>query len=76
MHRLLHDLYQRHRPAVLLVTTSVDEAITLAERVLVLTDGCISLNLPVDIPGPRHHADPRFGALRERLLRELGVGPD
>jgi sulfonate transport system ATP-binding protein len=76
MHGLLQDLYQRHRPAVLLVTHDVDEAIALAGRVLVLTEGRISLNLPVDIPGPRHHGNPRFGALRERLLRELGVEPD
>jgi sulfonate transport system ATP-binding protein len=76
MHKLLQDLYRRHRPAVLLVTHDVDEAIMLAERVLVLGDGRISLNLRVDIPGPRHHADPRFGALRERLLRELGVDSD
>ncbi|ARP79801.1 sulfonate ABC transporter ATP-binding protein [Bordetella genomosp. 8] len=76
MHRLLQDLYRRHRPAVLLVTHDVDEAIMLAQRVMVLTEGRISLNLHVDIPAPRHHADPRFGALRERLLRELGVAPD
>jgi sulfonate transport system ATP-binding protein len=76
MHRLLQDLYRRHRPAVLLVTHDVDEAIALADRVMVLRDGRISLDAAVDIPGPRHHADPRFGALRERLLRELGVEPD
>jgi sulfonate transport system ATP-binding protein len=76
MHRLLQDLYQRHRPAVLLVTHDVDEAIGLADRVLVLSEGRISLNLAVDITGQRHHADPRFGVLRERLLRELGVEPD
>jgi sulfonate transport system ATP-binding protein len=76
MHRLLQDLYRRHRPAVLLVTHDVDEAIMLADRVLVLSEGRISLNLAVDITGQRHHADPGFGALRERLLRELGVEPD
>jgi sulfonate transport system ATP-binding protein len=76
MHRLLQDLYRRHRPAVLLVTHDVDEAIVLADRVLVLREGRISLNLEVGIPGRRHRADHRFGALRERLLRELGVEPD
>jgi sulfonate transport system ATP-binding protein len=76
MHRLLQDLYRRHLPAVLLVTHDVDEAILLADRVLVLSDGRISLSVDVDIPGERHHANPRFATLRERLLRELGVEAD
>ena len=76
MHALLRDLYRRHRPAVLLVTHDVDEAILLADRVLVLTDGRISLSAAVDIPSPRNRSDPRFEALRRRLLAELGVEPD
>ena len=39
MHRLVAELCARHHPAVLLVTHDVDEAIVLADRVLVLTDG-------------------------------------
>ena len=39
MHALLQELCARHRPAVLLVTHDVDEAILLADRVLVLADG-------------------------------------
>ena len=39
MHGLLQDLCARHHPAVLLVTHDVDEAILLADRVLVLSDG-------------------------------------
>lgn len=76
MHALLQDLYQRHRPAVLLVTHDVDEAILLADRVLVLTKGRLSLDLPVDVDAPRNRSDPRFAALRRRLLAELGVTAD
>jgi sulfonate transport system ATP-binding protein len=76
MHRLLQDLYRRHRPAVLLVTHDVDEAILLADRVLVLKEGRISLSLSVELPGPRKHADWQFTALRARLLAELGVEAD
>jgi len=73
MHGLLRDLYVRHSPAVLLVTHDVDEAISLASRIIVLMDGRISLDLPVDIAPPRERDDRAFGALRRRLLAELGV---
>jgi len=73
MHALVQELCSRHRPTVLLVTHDVDEAILLADRVLVLTDGRISLDLPVELPSPRLRGDGAFTALRSRLLRELGI---
>jgi sulfonate transport system ATP-binding protein len=73
MHALLAQLCARHRPAVLLVTHDVDEAILLADRVAVLTDGRISFDTTVDVPTPRLRADPAFASLRSRLLAELGV---
>jgi sulfonate transport system ATP-binding protein len=74
MHRLVERLHARHRPAVLLVTHDVDEALLLADRVLVLTDGRISLDLAVEVDGPRRRSDPTIVALRDALLDELGVG--
>lgn len=75
MHALLQDLCSRHNPAVLLVTHDVDEAILLADRVLVLVDGAITVDLPVAFGRPRDRARARaeFTALRSRLLAELGV---
>lgn len=73
MQALVQELCTRHHPTVLLVTHDVDEAILLADRILVLTDGLISLDLPVDVPNPRLRSDTRFGALRSRLLRKLGI---
>jgi sulfonate transport system ATP-binding protein len=73
MHALLQQLCARHRPAVLLVTHDVDEALLLADRVLVLTDGVISLDVPVEIPSPRLRGAAAFITLRSRLLVELGV---
>ncbi|ETF02903.1 sulfonate ABC transporter ATP-binding protein [Advenella kashmirensis W13003] len=73
MHVLLRNLYERHRPAVLLVTHDVDEAILLADRVLVLTDGRISFDEPVSIDDPVRRNSPRFDALRASLLQELGI---
>jgi sulfonate transport system ATP-binding protein len=73
MHALLQDLCVRHRPAVLLVTHDVDEAILLADRALVLTDGRITLDLRLDLDRPRDRGHPVFVRLRNRLLLELGV---
>ncbi|WP_374214393.1 ABC transporter ATP-binding protein [Streptomyces sp. Je 1-79] len=73
MHGLLRELYERHRPAVLLVTHDVDEAVELADRVLVLEDGLISLDITVDLPTPRSRRDPRFQEYRDALLAALGV---
>jgi sulfonate transport system ATP-binding protein len=75
MHELLQDLYARHQPAVLLVTHDVDEAIALADRVLVLADGVIAFGTRVALDRPRDRGDPAFIALRSELLARLGVAP-
>ncbi|ANC31870.1 ABC transporter ATP-binding protein [Isoptericola dokdonensis] len=76
MHRLLRGLVARHSPGVLLVTHDVDEAVLLADRVIVLTDGHLSLDEPIDLPEVGRRSHPGFTALRSRLLTELGVGDD
>lgn len=73
MHALVLDLWARHRPATLLVTHDVDEAVALADRVLVLDRGSIVLDISNDAPRPRNRATPAFAALRARLLEQLGV---
>ncbi|HEY8523965.1 MAG TPA: ABC transporter ATP-binding protein [Acidimicrobiales bacterium] len=73
MHALLRELCARHRPTVLLVTHDVDEAVMLADRVLVLGDGRIALDLDVDVPHPRSLRRPDLVADRDRLLAALGV---
>jgi sulfonate transport system ATP-binding protein len=73
MHALLRELCERHRPAVLLVTHDVDEAIVLADRVVVLDGGAIAVDVTIDLPKPRSHRDPRFLEHRSRLLTALGV---
>ena len=73
MHRLLLSLWENHRPAVLLVTHDVDEALSLADRVLVLTSGRISYGCQVSAGRPRDRNRPDLNALRTRLLTELGV---
>jgi sulfonate transport system ATP-binding protein len=73
MHRLVLNLWIRHRPAVLLVTHDVDEALALADRVLVLGEGRITHSSLITVPRPRDRDHPDLVALRLRLLTELGV---
>ena len=73
MHSLVVKLCERHHPAVLFVTHDVDEAILLADRVLVLSEGQISLDTAVEVAQPRLRSDHQFSALRSTLLAELGV---
>jgi len=73
MQRLIRDLCQAHGPATLLVTHDVDEAILLADRVLVLRDGQIAFDRRIALPQPRHAGGAAFDDLRTELLAELGV---
>ena len=73
MHRLVLRLWERHRPAVLLVTHDVDEALVLADRVLVLDGGRLAFSGPVDVSRPRDRDHPDLIELRHELLRQLGV---
>lgn len=73
MHQLVLDLWQAHRPAVLIVTHDVDEALLLADRVLLMRDGRIALDQAIRFERPRRRDNPAFEALRQRLLAELGA---
>ena len=78
MHGLVLRLWARHQPAVLLVTHDVDEALALADRVLVLADGRITFSAPVDVPRDRDRDrdHPALIELRHELLRQLGVSQE
>ncbi len=74
MQDLVGDLVARHRPAVLMVTHDVDEAVRLADRVLVLDRGHFAVDIDIDLTHPRDRTDPAALRYRAALLTELGVG--
>jgi len=76
MHALVRHLVDVHRPAVLLVTHDVDEAILLADRVVAMREGRLAAEHHVAFDGERNRRNPEFEELRYRLLAELGVAAD
>ncbi|MCZ4551744.1 ABC transporter ATP-binding protein [Gordonia rubripertincta] len=74
MQDLVGDLVSRHRPAVLLVTHDVDEAVRLADRVLILSEGRFRVDEDIDLARPRDRTDPESLRYRADFLAELGVG--
>ena len=74
MHALVLALWQQHRPAVLLVTHDVEEAMALADRILVLDRGRIAAEERITAPRGQRAAVVR--ALRATLLGYLGLKTD
>jgi sulfonate transport system ATP-binding protein len=70
---LVGELWQRHGCAILLVTHDVEEAVMLADRVLVMKEGVIALEETITLPRPRDVAEPAFARIRGTLLDWLGV---
>ncbi|MFO1538083.1 MAG: ATP-binding cassette domain-containing protein, partial [Actinomycetota bacterium] len=73
LYALLTRLWEPRRPAVLLVTHDVEDAVLLADRILVMADGVIAHEQAVSLPRPRHRTHADFQALRAEVLTTLGV---
>ncbi len=59
----------------ILVTHDVGEAVAMADRILVVEEGAIALDVAVDVPRPRRRGDPALAELEGRILdRLLGHG--
>lgn len=71
MHLMLRTFYEAHRPAVVLVTHDVDEALTLAQRVVVLEAGRVRSELLV--PRVSRHSE-EYAAARAALVAEIEHG--
>jgi len=68
MQRLIEDLWLGLGFTAVLVTHDVQEAVALADRVLLIEDGRIALDRPVPLSRPRSRGRPEFAAIEETVL--------
>lgn len=68
-------IWQSERRTIIFVTHDIDEAVQLADRVVVLSSrpGRIKEVLTIDIPHPRNISSPRYLELRDELLKQIGL---
>lgn len=66
-------IWDQHKKTILFVTHSVDEAIYLADRILLMSrrNGSIERDIRVDMPRIRDRSDPTYARLNQTLLEEL-----
>lgn len=68
MHALIERLWREHGFTAVLVTHDVQEAVALADRIVVIEDGAIGLDQPVGLDRPRRRGTQGFATLEERVL--------
>ncbi|HID4130187.1 TPA: aliphatic sulfonates ABC transporter ATP-binding protein [Pluralibacter gergoviae] len=71
MQDLIASLWQEHGFTVLLVTHDVSEAVAMADRVLLIEEGKIGLDLTVDLPRPRRKGSARLAELEAEVLNRV-----
>lgn len=71
MQVLIEKLWQQESFTVLLVTHDVSEAIMLADRVILIEEGEIKMDLQVPIERPRSRENPVFNELESKVLNQV-----
>lgn len=67
MQALLENLWQEQKFTALLITHDVEEAVALSDRLLLIENGQIGLDLKIDLPRPRARGSSEFAELVERI---------
>lgn len=71
MQGLIESLWLAHGFTVVLVTHDVSEAVAMADRVLLIEEGKIGLDVTVDTPRPRRRGSARLAELEETVLNRV-----
>jgi sulfonate transport system ATP-binding protein len=75
MQQLLERLWQQHRFTVLLVTHDVAEAVSVADRVLLIEEGKIGFDVAIDVARPRGHGEALLADIQQQVLQRVLSAP-
>lgn len=73
MQSLVLSLWARYRFGLVIVTHDLDEALILADRIVILSKGRICHETTVDLPRERDVTSPEFNALKRELLGQFSL---
>ena len=71
MQQVLEGLWRQRGFTALLVTHDIAEAVALADRVILLEEGRIAMDVAITLPRPRHRGHAGFAALEEPILNRV-----
>nr|WP_234028571.1 ATP-binding cassette domain-containing protein [Lentibacillus sp. Marseille-P4043] len=71
MQDLIRSLWQKSKFTSILVTHDVEEAVAMADRVVLIENGTISLNQTINLPRPRQRTNPAFSMYVEEILGRI-----
>jgi sulfonate transport system ATP-binding protein len=71
MQKLIERVWLEQGFTAILVTHDVSEALMLADRIVLIENGTIALDIPVTLPRPRRRGSVDLAMLEERILRRL-----
>jgi sulfonate transport system ATP-binding protein len=71
MQELIETLWRQRGFTALLVTHDVQEAVSLADRVVLIEDGAVTLDLPITLPRPRVRGSAEFAYFEARILDRI-----
>lgn len=73
MQSLVLDLWRKYRFGLVIVTHDLDEALILADRIVILSKGRICHETAVDLPRERDVTSPEFNVLKRELLAQFSL---
>jgi sulfonate transport system ATP-binding protein len=71
MQQLLENLWQEKGFTALLITHDVEEAVVLADRVILIENGQIAMDCYIEMPRPRQRGNSVFAAKVEAILQRV-----
>jgi len=79
LHELLLEIWRETHKTIFFVTHDIEEALILADRLMLVRDGKLVHDMPVDLPRPRDEdvrASPEAVSITKAILDELGIEDD